>query len=81
MATTFSMVPSSSRWYPPARFQAMGIGGTMVAGGLGGSAIILADDVTVIGVVDDPFLIVTGGVVVAGGVIVGVGGVIDWLGW
>lgn len=59
----------------------IGVGGTMITAGVGGSAVLIADDLTVIGVADDPLLIITGGTIVAGGVVVGVGGIIDWLGW
>lgn len=51
----------------------------IMAAGVAGSAVLAADDVTIIGVADDPLLIVTGGVVVVGGVFVAVGGFIDWL--
>jgi len=57
----------------------VGIGTQMVAVGTAGSAILVADDITGIGVVDDPLLIVTGGVVVVGGAVIAVGGIIDWL--
>jgi hypothetical protein len=54
------------------------IGTRMVAIGATSSAVILADDATVIGVVDDPLLVVTGGVAVVGGGLLIVSGIIDW---
>jgi len=49
----------------------------MVIGG-GGTAVLVADDLTVIGVADDPLIIVTGGVFVVGGVIVLAGELLSW---
>lgn len=49
----------------------------MIIGG-GGTAVLIADDVTVIGVADDPLIIVTGGVFVVGGVIVLAGELLSW---
>jgi hypothetical protein len=54
------------------------IGARMVAIEATSSAVILADDATVIGVVDDPLLVVTGGVAVVGGGLLIVSGIIDW---
>jgi hypothetical protein len=47
----------------------VGVGEVLVGIGVAGSAGILADDVTIVGVVDDPLLIVTGGVAIVGGTI------------
>jgi hypothetical protein len=46
-----------------------GLGLGMMAWGAGGSAIILGDDATIIGVVDDPALVITGGAFVLGGIL------------
>ena len=46
------------------------IGAYMVYAGTVGSGVILADDVTVIGVADDPLLVVTGGIGIIGGVLI-----------
>jgi hypothetical protein len=54
----------------------VGIGGRMVVTGSAGSAVILADDVTVVGVADNPLLVVTGGTVVVGGVGMVAGGIV-----
>ena len=42
---------------------------------------ILADNATVIGVIDDPLLVVTGGAIVIGGAVTFVGGVVRYFGW
>jgi predicted tellurium resistance membrane protein TerC len=43
-----------------------------------GTAVLVADDATVIGVAGDPLIIVTGGVFVVGGVVVLVGELLSW---
>jgi hypothetical protein len=45
----------------------VGVGAYLMYIGGAGSAIIVADDATIIGVVDDPFLVLTGGIFVIGG--------------
>jgi hypothetical protein len=59
----------------------MGWGTGIAAAGVAGSGVILADDATVIGVIDDPLLVVTGGVIVVGGAVTFVGGVVHYFGW
>ena len=59
----------------------MGWGAGIAATGCAGSAVIFADDITMIGVVDDPLLVVTGGVIVVGGAVTFVGGVVHYFGW
>jgi RHS repeat-associated protein len=55
------------------------VGAKMVAAGAASSAVLLADDATVIGVVDDPLLIVTGGIAIVGGVLIAVDSTYKWL--
>jgi len=52
-----------------AGFSLAAIGGTMVMVGVSGSAVLVADDTTVIGVVDDPLIVVTGAIGLIGGLI------------
>lgn len=54
------------------------IGAEMMIIGGAGTAVLVADDVTVIGVADDPLIIVTGGVFVVGGVVVLAGELLSW---
>ena len=66
--------PRLPRINPPTPNQVAGgtmvaVGGWLIATGTTGSAILIADNVTVVGVADDPALIITGGMVVAGGII------------
>jgi RHS repeat-associated protein len=55
-------------------------GGRMFAAGATSSGVILADDLTVIGVADDPALVVTGGVTVIGGGVFVIGGIMSFVG-
>lgn len=54
------------------------IGTEMMVIGVAGTAVLVADDVTVIGVADDPLIVVTGGVFIAGGVAVLAGELLSW---
>jgi len=61
----------SIKSYPRCKFTRSMIGGA-------GTAVLVADDATVIGVAGDPLIIVTGGVFVVGGVVVLVGELLSW---
>lgn len=54
------------------------IGAEMMVIGGAGTAILVADDLTVIGVANDPLIIVTGGVFVVGGLVVLAGELLSW---
>ena len=59
----------------------IGWGTGIATTGVVGSGVILADNATVIGVIDDPLLVVTGGAIVIGGAVTFVGGVVRYFGW
>ena len=54
------------------------VGAEMIVVGGATTGILVADDVTVIGVADDPLIVVTGGVFVVGGITVIAGELLDW---
>jgi hypothetical protein len=57
----------------------MGAGWWLFSRGAGGSGVIIADDLTGVGVANDPALIVTGGMMVAGGGLMAIGGAWQWM--
>lgn len=50
-------------------------GTSMIKWGLTTTGVLVADDATVVGVVDDPLILISGGTVGAGGVVLVIGGI------